>query len=133
MDQNQRKHGGKTTSVYAQLHTAIDNMVGHGKSVGDDRVVALATRLREDLVRFENNVDHQSIQVKHEFKDAFLKTLHSNDQQFPPETKRFIQAMHKGLYLTVFSNKKHFLQFSLFEKSDTENNGSSRSSIYPPQ
>lgn len=113
---NQPKSLTESTSPYCKLYDAIRVMMNHGNQDAAD----LGTNLMNDLSNFESNENHQQSEIKNEFRERFLKVLHSKDEYFSANTDKTIQplihAIHKNFYAAVFLNKDHLSSFSFFQE-----------------
>lgn len=121
---NEQAKGRESTSPYRRLYMAIDALTQYGVSSQDEQALALGQQLHEDLANFESNFSHHERDVKHTFKDHFLKVLHSKDNDFSTSSnhtvKCLINAVHIRLYSTVFLNHEHLSAFSLFQNDRFE-------------
>ena len=113
-----------SNSDYKDLYASIENMREHGTKIHDLRVIKLATRLRDDLSRFEENPQRKNVDVKNQFKIDFLATLHSEDAAFYKHQnpiKNFLGRIYKALYTNLFGGQKPRPPYFFFSTTREKN------------
>ena len=89
----------------------------------------LASTLTLHLTDFEANPNKKIAQVKHNFRNTFIDTLHSEDRAFDKRnnpTKPFLGSIYNALYGSVFgiekSHPSYFFSCNKRDKNFTDRN-----------
>lgn len=126
-------------SPYNDLYISIEKLRGHGLRINDPRVMNLAITLTFHLTDFEANPNKNNAQVKHNFRNAFIDTLHSEDRAFDKRnnpTKPFLGLIYNALYGSVFGNEKshhsYFFSCNKRDRNTPERNVKSNDALDSP-